>query len=106
MRTAGHLVNLVFPHLAVRQWMLSMPKRLRYFLQHYGAALNMALRIFLRVIEHSPHRHCPSAARRDKASLRRGASTELASAGRGDGHGAGSTRQDSDRADRHTRQRA
>ncbi|HEX5287107.1 MAG TPA: hypothetical protein VFW43_09360 [Polaromonas sp.] len=33
----------------VRQWVLSVPKRLRYFLQRDGAALNTALRIFLRV---------------------------------------------------------
>jgi hypothetical protein len=34
----------------VRQWVLSVPKRLRYFMQHDGAVLGMVLRIFLRVI--------------------------------------------------------
>ena len=48
----------VFPRLAVRQWVLSVPKRLRYFLQRDGAALNTALRIFLRVIQGSLHQHC------------------------------------------------
>ena len=31
--TAAHLVDQVFPPLPVRQWVLSVPKRLRYFLQ-------------------------------------------------------------------------
>ena len=31
--TAAHLVNHVFPPLPVRQWVLAVPKRLRYFLQ-------------------------------------------------------------------------
>ena len=47
--TAAHLTDHVFPRLPVRQWVLSVPKRLRYFLQ----------RDSLR--EHSPG--CDSAAR-------------------------------------------
>jgi hypothetical protein len=31
--TAAHLVDHVFPPLPVRQWVLAVPKRLRYFLQ-------------------------------------------------------------------------
>jgi hypothetical protein len=30
--TAAHLVEHVVPHVPVRQWVLSVPKRLRYFL--------------------------------------------------------------------------
>jgi hypothetical protein len=30
--TAAHLADHVFPPLPVRQWVLSVPKRLRYFL--------------------------------------------------------------------------
>jgi len=30
--TAVHLVDHVFPPLPVRQWVLAVPKRLRYFL--------------------------------------------------------------------------
>jgi hypothetical protein len=71
--TAAHLADHVFPRLAVRQWVLSVPKRLRYFLQRDGAALNTALRIFLRVIQHSLHQHCPGAAQADPATLRIGA---------------------------------
>lgn len=58
--TAAHLADHVFPRLAVRQWVLSVPKRLRYFLQRDGAALNTALRIFLSVIQGSLHQHCPA----------------------------------------------
>ena len=31
VETAAHLVDQVFPPLPVRQWVLSVPKRLRYF---------------------------------------------------------------------------
>ena len=48
VETAAHLTDHVFPRLPVRQWVLSVPKRLRYFMQRDGAVLNMVLRIFLR----------------------------------------------------------
>ena len=51
VETAAHLGDHVFPRLPVRQWVLSIPKRLRYFMQRDGAALNMVLRTFLRVID-------------------------------------------------------
>jgi hypothetical protein len=51
--TAAHLTDHVFPHLPVRQWVLSVPKRLRYFLQRDDDVQDAALRIFMRVIEHS-----------------------------------------------------
>lgn len=43
--TAAHLADHVLPRLPVRQWVLSLPKRLRYHLQHDREALNSALRI-------------------------------------------------------------
>ena len=52
----------LFPRLPVRQWVLSVPKRLRFFLQRDGATLNMVLRIFLRVIAQSLQSHSPGAA--------------------------------------------
>ena len=52
--TAAHLTDHVFPRLPVRQWVLSVPKRLRYYMQRDGATLSMVLRIFLRVIAQSP----------------------------------------------------
>jgi hypothetical protein len=36
--TAAHLVDHVFPPLPVRKWVLSVPKRLRYFLEREPAA--------------------------------------------------------------------
>jgi hypothetical protein len=48
---AAHLVDEVFPPLPVRQWVLSVPKRLRYFLQRDPEALSAVLHIVLRVIE-------------------------------------------------------
>ncbi len=73
VETAAHLSDHVFPRLPVRQWVLSVPKRLRYFMQRDGAVLNMVLRIFLRVIEHSLQAHCPGAVQVDKAALHIGA---------------------------------
>ncbi len=49
--TAAHLVDHVFPRLPVRQWVLSLPKRLRYFLRHDRRTVTAVLTIFLRVIE-------------------------------------------------------
>ena len=49
--TAAHLVDQVFPPLPVRQWVLSVPKRLRYFLQHEPEAISAVLHILLRAIE-------------------------------------------------------
>jgi hypothetical protein len=51
VETAAHLRDHVFPRLPVRQWVLSVPKRLRYSMQRDAAVLGMVLRIFLRVIE-------------------------------------------------------
>jgi hypothetical protein len=48
---AAHLVDQVFPPLPVRQWVLSVPKRLRYFLQRDPEALGAVLQMLLRVIE-------------------------------------------------------
>ncbi|MGH8473881.1 MAG: transposase zinc-binding domain-containing protein, partial [Gammaproteobacteria bacterium] len=42
--TAAHLVDEVFPQVPVRQWVLSLPKRLRYFLHHDPALIGPVLR--------------------------------------------------------------
>lgn len=73
VETAAHLTDHVFPRLPVRQWVLSVPKRLRYFMQRDGAALNMVLRIFLRSIAQSLQAHCTGAAQLDKNTLHIGA---------------------------------
>jgi Transposase zinc-binding domain len=55
--TAAHLTDHVFPRLPVRQWVLSVPKRLSYFVRGDGAVLNMVLRIFLRMIAQNLQPH-------------------------------------------------
>ena len=72
-QTAAHLTDHVFPRLPVRQWVLSVPKRLRYFLQRDGAVLGMVLRIFLRAIAQTLQSSSPGAANVDKAVLHIGA---------------------------------
>lgn len=64
--TAAHLTDHVLPRLPVRQWVLSVPKRLRYFLQRDTALQGAVLRILLRGIEHCLREHstgCDSKAR-------------------------------------------
>jgi hypothetical protein len=73
VETAAHLCDHVSPRLPVRQWVLSVPKRLRYFLQRDGAVLNMGLRIFLRATAQCLQDHCAGAAQVDKAALHIGA---------------------------------
>ena len=49
--TAAHLVDHVIPPLPVRQWVLSVPKRLRWYLEREPQAVSAVLHILLRVIE-------------------------------------------------------
>lgn len=51
VETAAHLADHVIPRLPVRQWVLSVPKRLRYFLQADPAIQNLALHIMLSAVE-------------------------------------------------------
>ena len=69
VETAAHLTDHVFPRLPVRQWVLSVPKRLRYLMRRDGAVLNMVLRIYLRVIAQSLQPNSFGAAQMDKATL-------------------------------------
>ena len=71
--TAAHLSDHVFPRLPACQWVLSVPKRLRYFMQRDGAVLGMVLRIFLRVIEQTLQAGSPGAAHVNKTALHIGA---------------------------------
>ena len=66
VETAAHLCDHVFPRLSV-------PKRLRYFMQRDGAVLNMVLRIFLRVIAQTLQIPSPGATHVDRAALHIGA---------------------------------
>ena len=57
----------------MRQWVLFVPKRLRYCMQRNGPVLGMLQRIFLRLIEQTLQAHCPGAYPWDKANLHIGA---------------------------------
>ena len=67
--TAAHLTYHVFPRLPVRQWVLSVPKRLRYFMQRDGPVLGMVLRIFLRVIAQTLQASSPGTTNANRASF-------------------------------------
>ena len=69
LETAAHLTDHVFSRLPARQWVLSVPRRLRYHMQRDGATLNMLLQIFLRVIAQMLHASSPGAANADKQAL-------------------------------------
>jgi hypothetical protein len=49
--SAAHLVDHVFPQVPVRQWGLSVPKRLRYFLHQDARLVNAVLGIFRAEVE-------------------------------------------------------
>ena len=59
--TAAHLADHVIPRLAVRQWVLSVPKRLRYHLERDPAEQNVALHFFLSTIERVLRQRSPGA---------------------------------------------
>ena len=50
-QTAAHLVDHVIPPVPVRQWLISVPKRLRGFLADRPAAVTALTRIFIEEIE-------------------------------------------------------
>jgi hypothetical protein len=57
--TAAHLTDHVLPPLPVRQWILAVPKRLRYFLHRDADLQGAALRLFLRAVESCLRAHSP-----------------------------------------------
>ena len=58
---AAHLVDHVIPQVPVRQWVLSLPKRLRGFLHYDPAVAGKVLRILLQEIERALRRQCAQA---------------------------------------------
>jgi hypothetical protein len=61
VETAAHLVDHVFPHVPVRQWVLSVPKRLRPFLHHRPRTAGTVLHILLRALQATLREACPTA---------------------------------------------
>jgi hypothetical protein len=57
--TAAHRADHVLPDLPVRQWVLAVPKCLRYFLQRDADLQGTALRLFLRAAESYLGAHSP-----------------------------------------------
>jgi hypothetical protein len=57
--TAAHLTDHVLPDLPLRQWVLAVPKRLRYFLHRDADLQGAALRLFLRAVEQCLRAHSP-----------------------------------------------
>jgi hypothetical protein len=49
--TAAHMVDHVFPHVPVRQFVLSVPKRLRPYLHHRPKTATAVLHILLRALQ-------------------------------------------------------
>ncbi len=61
--TAAHLVDRVFPRVPVRQWVLSLPRPMRYVLARDAKLLGRALRIFVsEIVRHLKRKtgHHPS----------------------------------------------
>jgi hypothetical protein len=61
VEVAAHLSDSVLPPLPVRQWVLSLPKRLRPFLPRDPALAGAVLRILLRAVRTLLLKRSPSA---------------------------------------------
>jgi len=59
--TAAHLVDHVIPHVPVRQFVLSVPKRLRPYLHHRPRTASAVLHILLRALRATLREACPTA---------------------------------------------
>jgi hypothetical protein len=60
---AAHLTDHVLPHLPIRQWVLSLPKRLRPFLHWDPEVAGAVLGIFVRALRATLRRSSPTAPR-------------------------------------------
>jgi len=58
---AAHLTDHVLPHVPARQWVLSVPKRLRPYLHHDVRVAGAVLQILLRAIRSTLRRSSPGA---------------------------------------------
>lgn len=61
VETAAHLVDHVIPRVPMRQWVLTVPKRIRYFLQRNPRLFGGVLRVFMRALNTVLRRHSPGA---------------------------------------------
>ncbi|MCJ7796826.1 MAG: transposase, partial [Thermoleophilia bacterium] len=58
---AAHMTDHVLPHLPVRQWVLSLPKRLRPFLHYNPEVAGSVLSVFLRALRSTLRHVSPTA---------------------------------------------
>ena len=63
VEVAAHLTDHVLPYLPVRQWVLSLPKRLRPFLHGSPEVASAVLGIFIRALRATLRRASPTAPR-------------------------------------------
>jgi hypothetical protein len=80
--TAAHLVDHVIPHVPVRQFVLSVPKRLRPFLHHRPRTAGAVLHILRRALGLETERR-PSGGRTGATETRGAQGRRVAGAPRG-----------------------
>ena len=61
VETAAHMVDDVLPRVPMRQWVLSVPKRVRWHLRHKPEVVSGLLRVFLRAVETTIRQRSPDA---------------------------------------------
>ena len=61
VETAAHLTDQVPPRVPYRQWVLSMPKRVRWHLREKPEVIAGLSRVFLRSVETTLRRRSPNA---------------------------------------------
>lgn len=61
VETSAHLVDSVLPRVGYRQWVLSMPKRVRWHLRQKPEAVSGLLKVFLRAVETTIRQRSPGA---------------------------------------------
>ena len=61
VETAAHMVDHVLPRVPFRQWVLSVPKRVRWHLREKPEAASGLLKVFLRAVETTVRQRSPGA---------------------------------------------
>jgi len=61
VNTAAYLVDSVLPRVPIKQWVLSVPKRVRYYMLHNKKVAGDILKIFLRAVEYTLRKCSPGA---------------------------------------------
>ena len=61
VETAAHMVDHVLPRVPMRQWVLSVPKRVRWHLRNKPEVVSGLLKVFLRAVETTIRQRSPGA---------------------------------------------